>query len=163
MSEQELQRLLDALPPLLAAAGVIMLFAAALLRHRRLARARRAGKPDADRLAHDAAALAEQLDKFANQVEARVDDRLERLQRLLDEADARIAELRRLTGSSPAPRAAEKPGAAPAGSMSLSPVEQVLNLHDQGLARLDIARRLGMEIAQVDLTLNLYRAAASRR
>ncbi|MGA2265099.1 MAG: hypothetical protein ABSH10_01545 [Phycisphaerae bacterium] len=107
-------------------------------------------------LRNDVADLAGQLEDFARRIDGRVDDRLDRLQALLAEADKKQQELRRLT------EAAGQPGGKLAGA-SGGASGQVLALASQGLDSVEIARRLKMDVGEVELMINLHRSSVSSR
>jgi hypothetical protein len=154
MSDWQGSNLLDLLPPILLAATGFVLAALISARRRRLRAeyGRPARGHDAGPLNHDIAALTEQLDQFARQVDRRVADRLETLQLLLAEVDAKISELRRLQVAN-----AQEAGQVPPPGGPEGRVARILRLHEEGLDGIEIARRLGVEIGEVELTLNLYR------
>jgi predicted RNase H-like nuclease (RuvC/YqgF family) len=105
------------------------------------------------RLRHEVEELARQLDALAGRIDRQVDSRLEELKGLLADADARIAELRRLGGPiqglyvpTPDARGAD-----------------ILRLAQQGQETTEIARQLNMDIGRVELVLNLHRAGKDRQ
>ncbi len=114
---------------------------------------RRRSRTDLAALRSDVAELAAQLEDFARRIDQRVDERLDRLQALLAEADKKQEALRR-----------QVEAAQSSGSFSSAPngaSGQVLVLAAQGLDSVDIARRLKMEVGEVELMLNLHRSTAS--
>jgi type II secretory pathway component PulM len=147
------QAVLDALPLALpaAACGAVLAVAAVAL----VARRRRRQRTDLPSVRSDVAELAGQLEDYARQIDRQVTERLDRLEALLAAADGKGQELRRLleaakTGddSRPHPRGAD---------------DQVVALAAQGLDSVEIARRLRMDVGEVELMLNLHRSHASPR
>jgi hypothetical protein len=146
----------NALPVVLPAAAcgalVTILTVALVARFRR----RRVRRRDLPNLRSDVAELAGQLEDYARQIDQQVVQRLDRLEALLAEADGKEAELRRLleaqgkagADGTPRPRGGD---------------DQVVALAAQGLDSVEIARRLGMEVGEVELMLNLHRSHASPR
>ena len=98
----------------------------------------------------DVEELIDQLDRLAADIDRRLEAREQRLRELLAEADERIAALRRLEAG---PRSA---GAGPPGGQR---TEEILRLCRQQLDPVEIARRVGMDVGEVELVLNLSRSA----
>jgi hypothetical protein len=101
-------------------------------------------------LREDVADLVRQLDRLAEDIDARVEDRADKLRGLLTRADERIADLQRLSSQSPRP-AREPPAAG-------SPRAEVLHLAGQGLDAVEIARRTNLDVGEVELVLSLERS-----
>lgn len=149
------QVVFEALPVILpAAAGgalvVIIVVAAARLSRRRPA------QTDVPGLRSDVAELAGQLEDYARQIDKQVESRLSQLQTLLDRADGRQDELRRLLD------AATQIAPDPART-SRSRDDQVLALAAQGTDSVEIAHRLRMDVGEVELILNLHRSNVSSK
>ena len=96
------------------------------------------------------AAQARRIERLTEEIEAQLSRRGERLDGLLAELDCRLAEIKRAAGP-----------ASPAPEHDLPHLRrlQVQRLADQNIGPLDIARRLSMDIGQVELILALRRAA----
>jgi hypothetical protein len=137
-----------------AAAGLVAGAILAVLGIRLARRDRK--RTDLAALRNDVADLAGQLEDFARRIDNRVDDRLGRLQTLLAEADKKQQELRHLTEA--AGQAGDKPAIAPGGTSG-----QVLVLASQGLDSVEIARRLQMDVGEVELMINLHRSSVSSK
>jgi uncharacterized membrane protein YccC len=115
---------------------------------------RRRDKTGLAALRSDVAELAAQLEDFARRIDQRVDERLDRLQALLAEADKKQEALRRQIEA-----AAQGDGAS--GGASNAASGQVLVLAAQGLDSVEIARRLKIDVGEVELMLNLHRSSVS--
>ena len=102
----------------------------------------------------DAAELIRQLERLAKDIDARLGERSDRVRELLDEADARAAELRRLSVD-PAVLDGLGPDADPRR-------RDVLRLAAERLSPVDIARRTGLTVGEVELMIRLEHAAAPR-
>ena len=165
----------------LIAAGLILLLIVVYLRDRQERIKPRTQPETRDRStsvlassAEDVGRLMDQLNELASRIDRRIESRLEELRRLLAEADKRIAEARlgreRERTTSEGPQPAEPTGAqeAPASeasgqlpertaseAVSLQR-EKILSLKTQGLSAIEIARRMGMDVGEVELVLNLY-------
>ncbi len=96
-----------------------------------------------------------------------IGDLIRRLDEAVARAQARLADIQRLTGSLPeAPAAPPAPAQAPRPSLEsllppprLEPQQgEVLRLHQQGLEMVEIARRLDLTVGEVELTLNLAKS-----
>jgi hypothetical protein len=99
--------------------------------------------------------LCEQLREVAEQVDRHVDRRLGELRRLVRQADARIADLQRAAaGDAYAPESPTPPAEADAAGESRT--ARVLAMAGQGLGPVEIARRLRMDVGQVELVVNLH-------
>ncbi len=151
-------------PPLVIAAAMlavgigVVLVAAAIARRGPGRGDVAAGLSEADlaSLRNEVAELAGQLEDFARVIDKRVDERLTQLQELLAETDSKIRQLKHLTAGGP--------------SNHLPPEwsDRIVALAAQGLGSVEIARKLQIDVGEVDLALNLYRtrsrqdAAAAR-
>jgi hypothetical protein len=99
--------------------------------------------------------LAEQarrIEQLADRIETQLVRRDEKLEGLLAELDCRVAEIRRATAGLASPQC------APENDLPHTRRLQVRRLADQNVGPLDIARRLGVDIAEVELILALRRA-----
>jgi hypothetical protein len=122
----------------------------------------------------DLETLMAEIEEMTQRLGTRLDQKSARLERLLAEADRRIAELRPMSGESPTPGAGGYPGARgaapppaplkfpPRGNpapLSDDPLSRsVYELFDQGHAPIDIAKKLNEQIGKVELILALRRA-----
>ena len=132
----------------LAAAGVLLAVVVVWHRRRlRLAPRTRTGQ------AAGADEPAEALDQVARRIESRVDAKIAELRRLLADADARIAQLHHLAP----PQSGQTDSATPHGTDLSRRQEEILRLHSQGMDAVRIARRMEMDVGEVDLVLNLHR------
>jgi chromosome segregation ATPase len=115
---------------------------------------RRGQRRDQPKLRSDVAELAGQLEDYARQIDQQVAQRLDRLEALLTKADEKEAELKRLVEAQnkPPEEAAPRPRATD---------EQLAALAAEGLDSVEIARRLRMEVGEVELMLNLHRSQAA--
>lgn len=97
-----------------------------------------------------------ELEDLTRRFSAQLDAKSVRLERLLEEADERIAELKRLTdapGAKPAPAQLSQP------EEPLDPVAiEVYRLADSGKRPLEIARQLDEHVGKVELILALRQA-----
>ncbi len=99
--------------------------------------------------------LAEQarrLEQIAGQIETQLARRDERLEGLLAELDCRLADIRRAAGGLASPADANE------GDLPRPRRLQVQRLGDQNVGPSEIARRLHMDIGEVELILALRRA-----
>ncbi len=105
---------------------------------------------DLGKARRDLATLVGQLDAVADDFDAKLADRCEALRGLIAEADARLAELTRAAAASPSGRdpATRRRGA-------------ILDLAARGVDPITTARRLGVDVGEVELTLNLQHSAQS--
>lgn len=152
--------------PLLLVAGLIIILVT-LLRLRRRPPQERAARPSSsadfgesrrgreglDRLAVD-------LEETARAVSALLDTKIRTLDRLIADADGRIARLEGLSG----PAARGEPGVAAAEQPAAPPPEELLAHHahifglaDQGLSVQEIAEKTGHPRGEVELVLSLRR------
>lgn len=124
---------------LLMLGGVLLLAWA----FRRQSLVRPAESDDLRRLMAEATELAAALS-------AQLDERAERLQRLIDEADARLGT--RLPRDEPAGVHEEEPRAIPAADPL---AQRIFDLADEGLTPVQIAQRLDQHTGKVELILAL--------
>lgn len=126
---------------------------------------------------HDLEALLIELDKLSRDVGGQIETRFARLERIIADADKRIAALRILldaaksagatlnvqdptapSGATPAP--ANPSDAAPATVESRT--RRIYELADQGMTADQIARQLDQHAGEVELILNLRDATGGR-
>lgn len=107
----------------------------------------------------------EEIEDLTKRVGDRLDQKSRSLERLLAEADEKIAELRRLKGEPAAPAAPPPPAPlkfsehANVTPVSDNPLARsVYDLFDAGHAPIEIAKRLNEQIGKVELILALRRA-----
>jgi DNA-nicking Smr family endonuclease len=100
------------------------------------------------------AELVTQLEDFARRIDQRVDEQLDRLQTLLAEAEKKQEALRRQME-------AATQSSSSSGGVSKGATGQVMALAAQGLDSVEIARRLKMDVGEVELMLNLHRSSVS--
>ncbi len=112
-----------------------------------------------------------QLEKLSREINAQVDIRFAKLEKAIADADARLAELRRLglgnhESPTPLPKSAGAPEAkevSPAGDVTPpanaqeSLASQVLESVDAGLSYVEIARRLNRNVGEIELIVKLRR------
>lgn len=150
---------------LLANLITLSVVAAAMSAHGRARRARRAAgegpgavgacRQDAETpLRRDVAALARELDRLAEAINTRTERRAGELTALLEEADRRIAELRRLMDL---PRPG--PGIRQEADARRS---EIIRLAAEGTDPLEIARRTRSDVGEVELVLSLQRPRSPR-
>ena len=98
----------------------------------------------------DAAAAAREAQELGRLVAEQADRQAARLERLIEDADARIRKLERLTAAQaqPAPRPAMSDGPDPLN-------RRVYELADEGLPPIEIARALQQQTGKVELILAL--------
>ena len=159
---------------MLAAAGVAVLTLVVLVRLRATRRrraandARRETEPGRPTLRPRAGgesleALMVEAQELTRVCAAQMENRAMRLERLLAEADERIAELERLSGGGrPAGRGAPARDARRAPDASRSPegdplADRVFELADRGMQPVEIARQLDEHTGKIELILALHR------
>ena len=97
-----------------------------------------------------------QLYEVGREMQAQLATKMKMLDALLEEADDRIAKLRALTGERPAEGPGERPRSAAVDRAPISPRHaRVYALADEGLAALEISRRTGIQVGEVNLILEL--------
>jgi hypothetical protein len=101
------------------------------------------------------AELADRLEQLSRRLAADLDERTGEMERLLKEADARISELRRLSP------AAGEGRYEPNGEGDARRAE-VRRLCGRGLEPVEIARRMQMDVGEVELMINLSAPSAGR-
>ena len=98
-----------------------------------------------------------ELEDLTRRFSAQLDAKSMRLERLLEEADQRIEELKRLNEA--APRSARPAADVPQQEEPLDPVAiEVYRLADSGKRPLEIARQLDEHVGKVELILALRQA-----
>jgi len=159
----------------LIAAGVALLMVVVCLKNRQgAARRDRGVSSDAEGIRADIRELTAELDALAGRIDKRIEQRLDELRRLVSEVDAKVAEaeakLRGLDGpggsyKAAPPAAADAEESPPTGrtrpkaGAKISPQHQeVLALKAQGLNAVEIARRVAMNVGEVELVLNLHQS-----
>jgi len=159
----------DPLPTVVATAMLVLatLLVVVLIRYRRERQrmTTTGGRPAhvseaAWKMQEEAAELMNRLEGLSHQFDTRMEGRLDELKGMLSEADRKIEQLRRLTEAA---SAKVDPQQAPAQA---SPAQQVhgeiRRLNSQGMDAVRIARRLGMDVGEVELVLNLQRTQAAK-
>jgi hypothetical protein len=159
----------EAIAVVLMLAGVVMLGFLLMMRVRaKIARRQEATPAPRERLDEIRAAAAQRDDVHALEAElldtsrrlvATIDSRTERLEQLIAQADARIAELERASNETPAPAPVPTSNPAPARLEKDEPRDpltaSVYQLADRGHAPVEIARELDEQIGKVELILAL--------
>lgn len=116
-----------------------------------------------------AGAVAQDIEELAERLAAKLDAKAARLERLLAQADARLAALGQAV-EQPGPSASMRvPTGRPTSNVRLvsendeTPAahRRVYELADQGLASREIAQRLSQPVGQVELVLALRRSRAA--
>jgi hypothetical protein len=143
---------------LLNAATVVIALGVTRLHLRRAARRRAAVEPDGggdeadlSGVCDEAAAMIRQLDRLGRDIDTRIAERAEGLRALLAKADHRIAELRRLSDP--------RPGQAADGAPADPRQRLILRLAGHRMDPVEIARRVGVDVGEVELVLSLYGSA----
>ncbi|MGC9455413.1 MAG: DUF6115 domain-containing protein [Phycisphaerae bacterium] len=108
------------------------------------------------RLHAEVAELRNRLDEIRAVLSDDLDARSDALKDACREADRRIAELRRLTGSG---RQADAPQSPDCGGRE---GQEIMRLSRQGLEPVEIARRMKMPVGEVDLVLRLRQSVEQR-
>ncbi len=128
----------------LIATGVVLLAFLLILKRRSTARARRGtetAKLDETAKTQEIHALMSELEQLALRIDERIELRMSQLRQLLTEADERIAQI------------AEK---CPEENV-LDPRDRyILRLNAQGVDPIEIARRMQMNVGEVELVVNLH-------
>lgn len=120
----------------------------------------------------DLEGLMVEIEELSKRVGARLDVKIVQVERLIRDADQRIAELQRLRGSAEPPNAQQAPGLTPqphdagAAAAPVLPDSQpgdelsrdVYRLADAGNTPVEIARALREHVGKVELILALRRA-----
>lgn len=111
--------------------------------------------------------MAVDLEEVARSISAMLDTRMRALDRLIGDADERIARLEK-AGGGPPPAGAGGEAAEPAGPAPASRAQEQLAHHahiyglaDQGLSVQEIAEQTGYQRGEVELVLSLRKAARS--
>ncbi len=140
------------LPLLLVLVAIVLVLR---LGRRRKASSKSVRREDTDGAAQGYTRLRKAIEKlhlnlmeFSRDVEARLDTRIRTLGRLIQDADQRIKRLEELSGKASAPGAKEPP-----------PLHrEVYRLADEGLDKVEIARRTASTPGEVDLILGLRKS-----
>jgi hypothetical protein len=117
----------------------------------------------AGRVANDATVQEAELLDTAQRLTAQMDARICAVEQLLEEADIRIAELKRLTAGAAAPSRSPSPLAAAPSTPRMPAAAahplagEIYALADQGHDATEIARRLDEQTGKVQLILALRR------
>jgi len=108
--------------------------------------------------------LLVELSEMSRQITSQLDTRSQKLEALIQEADDKIAELKRLS-SSPRPAIESRPAESYERQSLLAPMEsptnvdprhsEIYHLADQGQTAMDIARQLGRPRGEIELILAL--------
>ncbi len=115
--------------------------------------------------------MAVDLEEVAREISAVLDTRMRALDRLIRDADERIARLEGADGGGPRPSSAddEGPPAEPAGPPAQSKVRETLEHHahiyslaDQGLSVPEIAEQTAYQRGEIELVLSLRKAAGGK-
>ncbi|MFW6133711.1 MAG: hypothetical protein ACOC8F_07415 [Planctomycetota bacterium] len=136
--------------------GLVTLGLAVVVRRRRRP-ADRSNVASQPRLGEAAGNSPEDVDRLlrrADQIAGELDAKAGRLERLISEADARIARMGAPEADPPGQYAADGPDAATR--------DAIVRLRRNEVAPADIARRLGMDVGEVELVLNLDAHRARR-
>jgi heme exporter protein D len=100
--------------------------------------------------------LLVELSEMARQITAQLDTRSAKLEALLQEADQKLAELRKLSSESAAPPASSQAAAAATPSPALDPRHvEIYRLSDQGRSAQEIAQHLNRPRGEIELILHL--------
>lgn len=115
--------------------------------------------------------LTDELNHLAARIDERIELRLTELKRLLDDADARIADVKARKDEAVTDRGNYRPAREPGLSARENPVdrsvsgsektdsrhEEIVRLKGQNIDPVEIARRMEMNVGEVELILNLHR------
>ncbi len=134
-------------------AATVVVIALVVRSHLHRIRAQQTLPPAAiEALRHGLAEQARRIEQLTDRIEMQLARRDERLESLLAELDCRMAEIRR------APAGLGSQAVANDNDLPRPRRLQVQRLADQNIAPLEIARRLSMDIGEVELILALRRA-----
>ena len=106
--------------------------------------------------------LLVELEEMSREINSQVDTRLRALNLLVQEADAKINELRRLQGAgdrSSEPARTQRPAEEPRPDVADQRYGRVYTLAEKGYSVTEIARELGIMTGEVELILALRRTA----
>lgn len=154
-------------PGMLMAAGAVLLLFIIMTNLRKKVSRRQAAHVDprvqveetrqSNALRNDTRQMMVELEDLTRRFGAQLDAKSTKLERLLDEADEKIGQLRELVDRPPsgdAPPARELP--ARAEPEELNPLaKEIFKLADGGKSAADIARELGEHVGEVELILAL--------
>jgi len=137
------------------AAAVGLAIAAAVLVLAALSRRKRKSGPPVDQAAADLNELTGQLDALAKQLDGKVDQALRRLDEALAAVDAKT---RQLLSAADAMDGDEQEERAAAGQLRAPTRKmEILRLAGEGLDAVEIARRMKMNVGEVELLLGLLK------
>ena len=135
----------------------VVAMAAAVVAH--LVRAGQAGANAAARSVQagkDIGELVDHLEKLAGQIDERIDRRLAQVAEQLSRADARIAEMNQQLRQ-------EQEAARPIIKLSQATGSEISRLGKEGLDAVEIARRMRMNVGEVELILNLQQSSRAKQ
>jgi len=160
----------DPLASMLFAAGALLLTLWAMLSLRRRLRRRAAGEGSSqsvsratrvDRQRAELEQLMVDAEELVRRLAALLDNKAARAEQLLDRLERRLRDLERAGSCAPS-TAAEAAPASVLESATAAPTdplrEEVVRLAGEGLAPVEIARRLNEQVGKVELILALHRA-----
>jgi hypothetical protein len=107
------------------------------------------------------------MEELAERLSAQLDAKADRLERLIERAEARIVELQGMAAATRAgpgagvPQVEPKPALRPAEAPASPQHARVQELADRGLSVVEIARTLDMPTGQVQLILNLRKVPSA--
>jgi hypothetical protein len=109
----------------------------------------------------DDAKLRREMAELTQHMAQQLDSRAQRLEKLLDQANQRVATLESLLAQSPRATTIIEPKPPAATSLHAAPSahRDVYTLADEGLSPVEIAQRLGKPTGQVELILNLRKVS----
>lgn len=108
------------------------------------------GSTDSQKPADEIRELMGQLDRLAGQIDRRIDDRQAQLADLLAQADQKLRQLQQALEAAP-------PARRPSIKLADTSVE-IMRLRSEGLAPVEIARQMRMNVGEVELVLNLQKS-----
>ena len=126
------------------------------------------GRPQSREVQENMREMMLELEQLSREINSQVDTRLRALNLLVQEADQKIRELKRLQGTPPREGAqgdslVTPAGASPQAALVSERYAKVYALADRGRSVVDIARELGMMTGEVELILALRRSAPDAR
>jgi len=148
-------------------AGLLVLMVHVQRRQARAARVEAKAASDARAVRANVRQLMDQLDGLATKIDQRIDARLIELRRVLAEVETTVAAAQEALelhdGPGPADTSsASEPGEGDSDAGPPSPTrpnprrDEILRLRSQGLDAVEIARRVQMNVGEVELVLNLH-------
>lgn len=137
----------------LVACGVLLLGVYFLIRRRADAmRTFQKGRLNAgEKMSRDVRSMLEELEQLADRIDARLNGKIQHLSDLLNQAQGKIDRLEELSSRSARDEEDPERPHDPAG-------REVLRLWGQGLDPVEIARRMEMDVGEVQLVLRLEKA-----